>query len=77
MQFIKGYLFASENDAIQARERCDVHYGIPVNPNDITQHWCDYQYAALQRFYYIIFDESLLPILGEPQDIQIITPPIE
>ena len=76
MEFIKGYLFDNKNDAIQARERCDVFYGMPVNANDVTQHWCDYQFAALQGFYYIIFDESLLPVLGEPQDIEIITKPI-
>lgn len=80
MQYIKGYIFKNEEDAINAREKCDIFYGIPISSDDITQNWCEFIYNEMQDFYYIIFDESLLPILGQPEDIEIIqppTPPIE
>lgn len=74
MVFIKGYIFQNEQDAINAREKCDIFYGIPISSYDITQNWCEYLFAEFQGFYYIIFEESLLPILGDPQDIEIIQP---
>jgi hypothetical protein len=68
MQSIKGYQYTTEQDAINAREACDAYYGIPVTPDDVTQNWVDYQFAELNTppFWYIIFDESLTPILGQP-----------
>ena len=75
MLSIKGYIFESEEDATNAREKCDVHYGIPVSPEDVTQNWCEFLFAELQGFFYIVFDETLTAILGEPQDINIILPP--
>lgn len=72
MASIKGYQYTTQQDAINAREACDAYYGIPKSPDDVTQNWCDYQFAELQGFYYIIFDESLLPILGQPEDFEII-----
>lgn len=74
---ILGYKYNTEQEAINARESCDVYYGIPVSPDDITQNWVEYQIAELNipQFYYIIFDESLKVVLGEPQILDIITPP--
>lgn len=74
---ILGYKYNTEQDAINARESCDAYYGIPVSPDDITQNWVEYQIAELNipQFYYIIYDESLKVILGEPQTLDIITPP--
>lgn len=74
MQYIKGYIFDSIEDARNAVKKCNIYFKIPVNQTDVTQNWCEFIYAELQGFYYIIFDESLLPILGEPQDIEIILP---
>jgi len=45
MRSIKGYQYTTEQEAINARERVDSYYGIPVAPNDITQNWVDYQFA--------------------------------
>lgn len=72
-----GYQYTIEQDAINAREACDAYYGIPVSPDDVTQNWVDYQFAELNepQFYYITFDESLLPILGNPTEFEVITPP--
>lgn len=79
MAFIKGYKYTTEQDAINAREACDAYYGIPVSPEDVTQNWCDYQIAMLNNpvFWYIVYDESLLPILGEPIEFEVFTEPMQ
>jgi len=72
--FIKGYKYTTQQDAINARELCDAYYGIPVAPDDVTQNWVDYQFAELNKpkFWYIIFDESLTPILGTPTTFDVL-----
>jgi len=76
---ITGYKYTNEQQAIDAREQCDAYYGIPVSPEDVTQNWVDYQTAELDNpiFYYIIFDESLRVVLGEPINFEVTTPPFE
>lgn len=77
MASINGYQYITEQEAINARELCDTYYGIPVNPNDVTQNWVDYQFAELNtpQFWYIVFDESLTPVLGTPSEFEVVTPP--
>jgi hypothetical protein len=77
MQSINGYQYTTEQDAINARESVDAYYGIPVSPDDVTQNWVDYQFAELNtpQFWYIVFDESLTPILGQPTEFEVVTPP--
>jgi hypothetical protein len=76
MALINGYKYTNEQDAINAREQVDAYYGIPVSPDDVTQHWVDYQTSDLDNpiFYYIIFDESLRVVLGEPSTFEVTTP---
>jgi hypothetical protein len=76
MQSINGYQYATEQEAINARESCDAYYGIPVTPDDITQNWVDYQFAELNtpQFWYIVYNDSLLPILGTPTEFEVVTP---
>jgi hypothetical protein len=76
MAFINGYKFTTEQEAINAREACDAYYNIPVAPDDVTQNWVDYQFANLNTpsFWYIIFNESLLPVLGQPTEFEVIEP---
>ena len=71
-----GYQYPTEPEAIAARESVDAYYGIPVSPDDVTQNWVDYQFAELNtpQFWYIIFDESLTPILGQPTEFEVIQP---
>ena len=71
---MQGYIFTTETEAITARQQCDAYYGIPKSPTDVTQHWIDYCYAELDGFWYITYDESLLPILGEPTEFELILP---
>jgi hypothetical protein len=77
MASINGYKYFTEQEAINARELCDSYYGIPVTPDDVTQNWVDYQFAELNtpQFWYIVFDESLTPILGTPIEFEVVTPP--
>lgn len=72
-----GYKYNNEQDAIAAREACDAFYGIPVSPDDVTQNWVEYSFAELNnpQFWYIVYDETLLPVLGQPIEFEVITPP--
>ena len=76
MPFINGYQYFIEQQAENAVSDCDKYYGIPVSPDDVTQHWVEYSEASLNQpvFWYMIFDESLLPILGEPTEFEVIQP---
>lgn len=76
MPYINGYQYDTEQEAIDVREACDTYYGIPSSPDDITQNWVDYQFAEYNepQFWYIIYDNSLLPILGEPTEFEVIPP---
>lgn len=77
MEYIKGYQYITEQEAINARELCDNYYGIPASPDDVTQNWVDYQFADLNdpEFWYITYDESLLPVLGQPTEFEVVYPP--
>lgn len=66
----KGYTYTDENDAVNAVEMVNAYYNIPANPGDVTQTWVAYNYDP-KNFYYILFDESLVPILGEPIEFEI------
>lgn len=74
---ITGYKYTNEQDAIDARKQCADYYGLPVAPDDVTQYWVDYETAELDNpiFWYIVFDESIRVILGEPITFEVTTPP--
>ena len=78
---VLGYKYTNEQDAINAREQVVTYYGIPVSPDDVTKNWIDYQTAKYNTpiFWYIIFDDSLKVVLGEPETFEVTTPfpPIE
>ena len=76
MVSIKGYKYTTENQAIEAKLQCNEYYGIPLNTNDITQNWVDYRFANLNepQFFYIVYDETLLLVLGEPINFEVIMP---
>jgi len=73
MAYINGYKYTTEQDAQSAVTLCNKYYGIPEQTNDTTTDWCMYQIAELNTpmFWYIVFDESLLPILGNPTEFEI------
>jgi hypothetical protein len=69
---MQGYKYTTETDAIASRQSAADYMGLPV-PNGETLYWVDYNFAELNepQFYYITFDESLLPILGEPTEFEV------
>jgi hypothetical protein len=73
---IKGYKYETEKEAQFIVSELDSYYGIPVSPDAVTQHWVNYKFAELNepQFWYIIFDKSLVPILGEPTEFEVIHP---
>ena len=70
---INGYKYTNEQEAIDARKQCADYYGLPVAPEDVTQYWVDYETAELDNpiFWYIVFDESIEMILGEPTEFEV------
>jgi hypothetical protein len=77
MSFINGYKYNTEEEAINAQNAVDSYYGIPVDPTDTTTHWTDYYTADLNTpvFWYIYYHESLLVVLGQPSEFEVIFPP--
>ena len=72
---ITGYKYTTEQEAIDARKQCADYYGLPVAPDDVTQYWVDYNTAELDNpiFWYIVFDESIRVILGDPTEFEVTT----
>ena len=72
---ITGYKYTNEQEAIDARKQCADYYGLPVTPDDVTKYWVDYNTAELDTpvFWYIVFDESIRVILGEPTQFEVTT----
>lgn len=70
---IEGYKYTVEQDAIDARKLCADFYGLPINEEDVTKYWVDYETAYLDTpiFWYIIFDESVREILGQPINFEV------
>jgi hypothetical protein len=70
------YKFNTQEEAEQAVQQCNTHYGIPVSPDAVTQTWCSFNEAALNipSFFYITYDASLEVVLGEPIDQEVIYP---
>jgi hypothetical protein len=69
-----GYKYIVEQDAIDARKQCADYYGLPINEEDVTKYWVNYEtsYHDVPIFWYIIFDESIREILGEPTNFDVI-----
>ena len=71
---ITGYIYYTELEAQKARKDCADYYGLPKSPEDVTQYWIDYSFAEYNepQFWYIIYNESIFNILGEPINFDLI-----
>ena len=67
-----GYKYLTEQEATNAVNQCNLAYGYPKQ--DTTTNWIDYQYSFFDNFYFIIFDESVLNVLGSPIEFEITIP---
>ena len=68
---MEGYIYNTEIEAIDARKLAADHKGLPVNPNDVTIYWVNYQFSELDNFYYIQYIDGLDVVLGEPIEFDI------
>jgi hypothetical protein len=70
---ISGYKYDSIAEAETAIQQCNVYYNIPAEPGDVTQDWAGYQTAVFDNpvFYYIIANDTLVPVLGQPSDFEV------
>ncbi len=68
---MKGYIYNTEQEAIDARKLAADFKGLPVNPSDITIYWVNYSYSELDNFYYIQYVEDLENILGNPINLNL------
>ena len=66
---MEGYIYNTEQEAIDARKLAADYKGLPVNTNDITQYWVNYSFSEPDNFYYIQYVEDLENVLGSPVEI--------
>ncbi len=66
---MEGYIYNTEQEAIDARKLAADYKGLPVNPSDITQYWVNYQFSEPDNFYYIQYVEDLENVLGSTVEI--------
>ena len=66
---MEGYTYTTEQEAVDARKLAADYKGLPINPNDITQHWVNYEFSEPDNFYYIQYVEDLENVLGSPVEI--------
>ena len=66
---MKGYIYNTEQEAIDARQLAADYKGFPINPSDITIYWVNYHYSKPDDFYYIQYVEGLENVLGIPVEI--------
>lgn len=71
---MQGYKYNTEQEAKDDRQLAADFKGLPVNPNDITKYWVDYNYSELDNFYYIQHVEGLENVLGSPIEITLTLP---
>jgi hypothetical protein len=71
---IKGYKFNTELDAQTAMVQCANFYGLPVSDDYITIYFVDYNYSALDGFWYIIWVDGCTEVLGQPDDFPVTFP---
>jgi len=69
-----GYKYTNKQEAISAVTLCNSAYGYPKQST--TTNWIDYQFSEIDGFYFIIFDESVRSILGQPIEFEITLPNI-
>jgi hypothetical protein len=71
---ITGYKYNTEIEAEEAMQLCSDYYGVPNIPENVTKHWIGYSIAQLNDpiFWYIEYDESVLNILGNPIEFDVV-----
>jgi len=68
-----GYIYTTEQDAINARAQTATYKGLP-NPQGDTLYWVNYNYSELDGFYYIQYIDGLENVLGTPIEFTVTIP---
>ena len=68
-----GYIYTTEQEAIDARSQSASYMGLPNVQGD-TLYWVNYNYSELDDFYYIQYVEDLELVLGQPIEFEIAMP---
>lgn len=68
-----GYIYTTEQEAINARQLCASYKGLP-NPQGDTLYWVNYNHSELDGFYYIQHVEGLEAVLGIPIEFTLTIP---
>ena len=63
-----GYKFMTEQDAKNAVALAQEAKNLP---NDAVEYWVNYQYSELDDFYFIIYDDGIQNVLGEPVQFEV------
>lgn len=71
-----GYTYTTEQDAINARQLCATHKGLP-NPQGDTLYWVNYSYSSIDGIYYIQHIEGLDAVLGTPFEFTVTVPNLQ
>jgi hypothetical protein len=69
MQSIKGYKFNTVEEANLAMQQLNQHYGLPVS-NGMSV-FDERSYFQVGDAYCLTEDEMLIPVLGEPIQIEV------
>jgi len=67
---IKGYLFQTEQEAINAIEQINTALGIPISNEATTRTYCEFENTDNKIF--IRHDETIESILGTPIEFEIV-----
>jgi len=68
---MEGYIYHTEQEAINDRKLAAKYKGFPINSTDTTIYWVSYQFSKPDNFYYIIYVEDLEKVLGKPVEINL------
>lgn len=63
-----GYIYKTEQEAINAVNSVNKYYGIPISEDSVTQTFTDFNHIE-NIGYFIVYIEELKEILGEPTEI--------
>jgi hypothetical protein len=69
MESFKGYKFNTVEEANLAMQQLNQHYGLPVE-NGISI-FDERSYFQIENAYYLTEDKMLIPVLGEPIQIEV------
>jgi hypothetical protein len=71
-----GYKYNTEQEAIDVRSQLATYKGLPKE-NGTTLYWVDYNYSEIDGFYYIVYDEGVEVVLGEPIEFEVTEPQLD